>query len=99
MTVFLFQAMTNSVLSWFTAMPKGVEQPWQLQELAQTSLQITFGNDDQDGTVLAVNCDCFYTDDKGPLANPLGALWRIVAADKVPAAAEVAKTKSDGFGC
>ena len=66
---------------------------WQLQELAQTSLQFTSGNVDEDGTVLAVNCDCFYTDDKGPLANPPGALWRIVAADKVPAGAEVAKTK------
>jgi hypothetical protein len=66
---------------------------WQLQELVQTSLQFTSGNNDEDGTVLAVNCDCFYTDDKGPLANPPGALWRIVAADKVPAGAEVAKTK------
>jgi len=66
---------------------------WQIQELVQTSLQFTSGNLDEDGTVLAVNCDCFYTDDKGPLANPPGALWRVVAADKVPAGAEVAKTK------
>lgn len=66
---------------------------WQLRRLVQTSLQFTSGNNDEDGTVLAVNCDCFYTDDKGPLANPPGALWRIVAADKVPAGAEVAKTK------
>ena len=55
------------------------------------SLQFTSGNVDEDGTVLAVNCDCFYTDDKGPLANPPGALWRIVAADKVPSGAEVAR--------
>lgn len=66
---------------------------WQIQELLQTSLQFTSGNIDEDGTVLAVNCDCFYTDDKGPLANPPGALWRVVGADKVPAGAEVAKTK------
>ena len=66
---------------------------WQIQELMQTSLQFTSGNLDEDGTVLAVNCDCFYTDDKGPLANPPGALWRVVPADKVPAGAEVAKTK------
>lgn len=66
---------------------------WQIQELVQTSLQFTSGNLDEDGTVLAVNCDCFYTDDKGPLANPPGALWRVVPADKVPAGAEVAKTK------
>ena len=51
------------------------------------------GNNDEDGTVLAVNCDCFYTDDKGPTANPPGALWRIVAADKVPGDAEVAPPK------
>ena len=43
--------------------------------------------------MLAVNCDCFYIDDKGPIANPPGALWRIVAADKVPAGAEVAPPK------
>ena len=66
---------------------------WQLQELAQTSLQFTSGNLDEDGTVLAVNCDCFYLDDKGPTANPPGSLWRIMAADKVPEGAEVAKTK------
>jgi len=66
---------------------------WQLQELAQTDLQFTAGNNDEDGTVLAVNCNCFYTDDKGPTANPPGALWRVVPADKVPAGAEVAKMK------
>lgn len=66
---------------------------WQLQELAQTALQFTAGNTDEDGTVLAVNCNCFYLDDKGAAANPPGALWKIVAADKVPEGAEVAKTK------
>ena len=66
---------------------------WQLQELAQTELQFTSGNNDEDGTVLAVNCNCFYLDDKGPTANPPGALWRVVPADKVPAGAELAKVK------
>jgi hypothetical protein len=66
---------------------------WQLQELAQTALQFTSGNTDEDGTVLAVNCNCFYLDDKGATANPPGSLWKIVPADKVPAGAEVAKTK------
>jgi len=66
---------------------------WQLQELAQTALQFTAGNNDEDGSVLAVNCNCFYLDDKGAAANPPGSLWRIVAADKVPEGAEVAKTK------
>jgi glucose/arabinose dehydrogenase len=64
---------------------------WQLQELMQTSLQFTAGNVDEDGFVLATNCVCFYTEDKGPNVNPPGSLWRIMPADKVPAGAELAK--------
>ena len=45
--------------------------------------------------VLATNCYCFYTDDKGPNANPVGALWRVLPADKVPAGVEVAKAKGN----
>ena len=56
-------------------------------------LQFTSGTVDEDGYVLATNCYCFYTDDRGPVANPTGALWRVLPADKVPAGAEVAKTK------
>ena len=48
----------------------------------QTQLQFTAGNVEDDGTVLAVNCYCFYTDDKGPTANPPGALWRVMPADR-----------------
>ena len=65
---------------------------WQLEELLQTELQFTAGGYDEDGNVLAVNCDCFYLVDQGPLANPPGALWRVVPADQVPAGAEVART-------
>ncbi|MBW7923860.1 MAG: PQQ-dependent sugar dehydrogenase [Burkholderiaceae bacterium] len=66
---------------------------WTMQELLQTTLQFTAGNVDADGNVLATNCVCFYTEDKGPTANPPGSLWRIVPADKVPAGAEVARTR------
>lgn len=66
---------------------------WQLQELGQFNLMFTGGSTDEDGTVLAVNCNCFYTDDKGALANPPGALWKVVAADKVPEGAELAPAK------
>jgi glucose/arabinose dehydrogenase len=66
---------------------------WQMQEFLQTSLQFTAGNVEEDGTILAVNCYCFYTDDKGPTQNPPGALWRILPADKVPSGAEVAKAQ------
>lgn len=68
---------------------------WQLQEFLQTQLQFTAGNVDKDGYVLAVNCYCFYTADKGPMANPVGALWRVMPADKVPAGADLAKVKTN----
>lgn len=66
---------------------------WNMQELMQTSLQFTSGTVDADGNVLALNCNCFYTDDKGPTANPPGQLWRILPADKVPAGAETARAR------
>ncbi len=65
---------------------------WQLQELVQTDLQFTAGGYDEDGNVLAVNCNCFYLVDEGPTENPPGALWRVVPADEVPEGAEVART-------
>jgi cytochrome c(L) len=67
-------------------------QRWQIQELLHTNLQFTAGGNDEDGNVLAVNCNCFYTADKGPMANPPGALWRVVPADRVPSGAETART-------
>ena len=72
-----------------------VDNKWQLHEFMQTQLQFTAGNVDADGYVLAVNCYCFYTADKGPTANPVGALWRVMPADKVPTGAEVAKAKTN----
>jgi glucose/arabinose dehydrogenase len=76
---------------WGIGWDKGSKK-WELQELAQTQLQFTSGNVLEDGSVVATNCYCFYTADQGPTANPAGALWRVVEADKVPAGAEVAKT-------
>ena len=73
----------------------GSANKWQMQEFMQTQLQFTAGNVDADGFVLATNCYCFYTDDKGPNANPVGALWRVVPADKVTVGMEVAKTKGN----
>jgi cytochrome c(L) len=67
---------------------------WILQELAHTNLQFTAGGYDESGNVMAVNCNCFYTSDRGPAGNPPGALWRIVPASEVPAGAETARTVS-----
>jgi len=65
---------------------------WQLEVLSQTDLQFTAGGYDDDGHVLAVSANNFYLADQGPLANPPGALWRVVPADEVPEGAEVART-------
>ena len=65
---------------------------WQLEEMLHTNLQFTAGGYDERGNVYAVDCHCFYTSDKGPTANPPGALWKVVPASEVPAGADVART-------
>ncbi len=47
---------------------------WQMQELMQATFQFTAGAPDEKGYILAVNCFCFYTDDKGPVVQPAGRL-------------------------
>ncbi len=86
---------TYLVGDWCTGRLFGVAwdtggKKWVLQEFGQTPLQFTAGNLDADGTVLATNCYCFYTDDKGPTVNPKGALWRVLPVAMVPQGAEVA---------
>ena len=66
---------------------------WQMQEVMQTALQFTAGNLDENGNILAVNCNCFYLADKGPMANPPGSLWRLVPRDQVPQGAQTAPVK------
>ena len=75
---------------WGTGWDKA-QKKWQMQELLQSQLQFTGGNIDEEGSVLATNCYCFYTDDKGAANNPPGGLWRVVPTDQVPAGAETAK--------
>lgn len=69
---------------------------WQLEELLHTNLQFTAGGYDDEGRVLAVNCNCFYTSDRGATGNPPGSLWRIVAAGEVPSGAETARSIPKG---
>lgn len=65
---------------------------WQLEEMLHTNLQYTAGGNGEDGYVYAVNCNCFYTADRGPMGNPPGALWRIVPASEVKPGQETAMT-------
>ncbi len=69
---------------------------WQLEELMHTNLQFTAGGYDEQGNVLAVNCNCFYTSDRGPTSNPPGSLWRVVPAAQVSSGAETARTVPKG---
>ncbi len=66
---------------------------WQMQQFMQSALQFTAGANDEKGYVLATNCYCFYLDDKGPTANPPGALWRLMPSDEVTTGMDVAKTR------
>ena len=59
----------------------------------QTQLQFTAGTKGEDGMVLATNCYCFYTDDKGPTANPVGALWRVMPDSAAPKTGEVIRSQ------
>jgi len=65
---------------------------WQLEEMLHTNLQFTAGGNGEDGYVYAVNCNCFYTADRGPMGNPPGALWRIVPVSEVKPGQETALT-------
>jgi glucose/arabinose dehydrogenase len=67
---------------------------WQMQELMQATFQFTAGAPDEKGYILAVNCFCFYTEDKGPVSNPPGALWRLMPANEVTAGMETARVKT-----
>jgi glucose/arabinose dehydrogenase len=79
---------------WGIAWDRGATK-WQMQELMQAPFQFTSGTIDENGYVLATNCYCFYTDDKGPTQNPPGAAWRLLPASEVKAGMEVAKVKSN----
>jgi glucose/arabinose dehydrogenase len=63
---------------------------WQYQALLQTDLMVTGSGQGEDGALYATSCQCTYGRDYDPLANPSGAVWQIVEADKVPADATVA---------
>lgn len=65
---------------------------WHYAEVVDTNLQLTGAGQDETGTIYVTTCHCNYGG-PGPLDNPPGALWRIVAADQVPEGAETALTQ------
>jgi hypothetical protein len=66
---------------------------WQFQELLHTKLHPTGGGEDAAGALFLTACgECNYGPGYDPLAHPDGSLWRVIAADQVPASGEVAPT-------
>ena len=63
---------------------------WAFQELLDTELLITGAGTDADGNLYATACECVFSRDYDPRDNPTGTVWRLVAADQVPADAETA---------
>jgi hypothetical protein len=64
---------------------------WQYQELLHTDLHVTgAGEDAATGEIYVTACVCEFSRQYDPFKNPQGTVWRLVAADKVPAGAETA---------
>jgi glucose/arabinose dehydrogenase/plastocyanin len=57
---------------------------WVYQELLDTQLLVTGGGNDEAGNVYLTSCNCVFDRAYDPFADPQGAVWRIVQADKVP---------------
>lgn len=65
---------------------------WQMQELLDldTPLRPTGGGEDPDGNLYVTHATANYGGPVDPYTSERGAVWKIVAADKVPAGATVA---------
>jgi len=68
---------------------RGDDGLWQMQELLDTSLLMTGSGEDEAGNIYFASCQCGYGQDE---PNPVGQVWRLVAADQVPAGATTAPT-------
>jgi len=57
---------------------------WVYQQLLDTELLATGGGNDEAGNVYLTSCNCVFDRTYDPYADPQGAVWRVVQADKVP---------------
>jgi glucose/arabinose dehydrogenase len=62
---------------------------WQMQELLNTSINISSGGEDEAGNLYVINCPSQYGT-WNPFQSEKGSLWKIVTADKVPSGAKTA---------
>jgi glucose/arabinose dehydrogenase len=62
---------------------------WQMQELLNTSLNLTAGGEDEAGNLYVCNATSQYGA-WNPFDSPRGSVWKLVAADKVPGGAKTA---------
>ena len=60
-----------------------------IQELLNTSLNLSSGGEDEAGNLYATNATSQYGV-WNPFESPRGSVWKIVAADKVPDGAKTA---------
>jgi hypothetical protein len=65
---------------------------WQMQELLDldTPIRPTGGGEDEAGNIYVTHASANYGGPVDPATGEPGAVWKIVAADKVPAGAETA---------
>jgi hypothetical protein len=63
---------------------------WVYQELLNTGLLVTGAGEDERGELYVTSCTCTFSRRYDPFENATGAVWRLVAADAVPAGYETA---------
>jgi len=70
-------------------MKKDEAGKWQMQELLDldTPLRPTSGGEDEEGNIYLTHASANYGGPVDPYTGERGALWKLVAADKVPAGA------------
>ena len=62
---------------------------WQMQELLNTSLNLTAGGEDEQGNLYVCNATTQYGA-WNPYDSPRGSVWKLVAKDKAPSGAKTA---------